>query len=440
MPSISAQIEIPEEWASTQPDQSDLSRKSGWFLVSSSSTLQSFITEALEGNPEIKEAKARYMLALAQADIISADRLPTLQADVVSTRTRTETQFDLSARLSWEIDLWGRLRAQKGASIADARAAEADLRAARLSVETRTAQSWAALINANLQRTVAQDTVSAFELTTEIVDKGFFLGLRSLLDVQLAGRDLANSRATLEARIMAEHETARAFEVLLGRYPSGSVQVDDEFPSLEPYVNRTPPTALLTTRPDIQAAYARLEAAVKRLDASEAAQLPVFNLVGSLTASDGKLGNLLDPNKLIASIVGSVVQPLFDGGRRSAQVTANLATMDELSAVYIRTVLSAYQETQNLLSRDYRLLKQQEFLETAFARASQAEVLSDRQYRAGLISLSDLLQTKRSKFDALSQLFDLKQQRLTTLANLHLAVGGAAAPSSNISLSECPSC
>ena len=444
----------PESWGNdvqTFPD-SDLDQK--WMQSEEYEKVSQLVEEAVAHNPDLQAARARVLQSQAAAKISGAARLPNLQANLngnrSDTRTRSDagtissqaqTQFDLSATLSWEVDVWGRVKARHGAGLADYQGAKADFAAAKLSTATRTVVTWSAAINATAQRGIAEETVTALLRTTDIARRRYQRGLGTILEVRLAERDLANGKADLENRLNQEKSAKRALERILGRYPSGVISVSETLPNLSLFVPEEQPSALLGLRPDVRAAYVRIRAAAWRLGEAKASRLPVFNLTGSLTSSDGNFTDLLNPGRLVASIIGNAVIPLFDNGQRKAEVDQNLARMDEQSSNYVVTVLNAYEETQNLLSAAMHLKAQQENFEVSLDRALRSEELSERQYRIGLTTLSDLLQSQRTRFQIQSQLSDIKQQRIANRANLHLAFGGSItnlAEGENIYLKTAP--
>ncbi len=282
-------VAIPPNW-SAQASQAQVDR--GWLAAFADPQLTALVHEALARNPDLLIAAARVEQANAQVDIAQAQLRPTLGligrggskpvADLVPLLS------GLMLRLSWEIDLWGRLRYARNAAVAASDAQNADYRYAQQSLAASVARAWFTASEARLQHALASDMAAAGEQLAELAAHRERIGAGSANEV-LAAR--ANAATYLDAQQQAEMATrsaARALEILLGRYPGATLQAPVALTPLPGAVPAGIPIDVLNRRPDLYAAERRVAAAFDRVGEARAAMLPTL----SLSAGYGRLSNL----------------------------------------------------------------------------------------------------------------------------------------------------
>lgn len=399
--------------------------------------LRALVDEALRENRNLNATRARLASATAQARIDGAARWPSLEAGLTAARTQrnstgglavissTSNNFDLSLDTRWEVDVWGRLRNATRAAVADAQAAEADLRAGELSLTAAVASAWFNALTARDQLALAEQTVTSFEASLGIIESRFRRGLVGALDLRLARTDLAAARAAVSSREAALDARLRAFEVLLGRYPAANVtQPETGFPDLAPIPTGLP-SELLLRRPDLRAAERRLAAATQRLRAAGKARfLPSFVLTASGGRASPTFDELLDPEFLVWQIAAGITQPLFQAGRLAAQVERTRAQLDEAVASYGQTALEAFEEVETALLAERTLAEEVAARDVAVREAVAALELARADYQRGLTDVITLLSSQRRAFDARQALLDSRNTRIQNRIDLHLALGG----------------
>ena len=395
---------------------------------------------ALEHNYDLKAAGARLAQAQAQARVAGAPLWPQLSATGTGSRRKqnfvgfpipgqegqvlTSTSFGVNLNASWEVDLWGRLRAGAQAALADAAAAAADFHAARLSLAAQTARAYFAAVEAGRQVELARATVANYRLSAEQIEDRYRRGLRSSLDVRLGRSSLAAAEATLAQRRQQRDAVLRQLELLLGRYPSARIEVGDELPAIGGPVPAGLPADLVGRRPDLVAAERRLAAADRRLAQSQRALLPSISLTGSAGRSSSALSDLLNGDFSVWNLVGNIAQPLLQGGRLRAGVDQAAAAAEQALYNYAQSALRAYGEVEAALHAEGFLADQERALATAAEEAVAARALAEERYARGLAGLIALLESQRRAFDAESRLLAVRRQRLDTRIDLHLALGG----------------
>lgn len=425
--------EPPEAWA-TQVDAAAPPR-GDWLGAFNDPALRELVIEALTANYDIAAAAARYEQAIATARATGAARLPSI--DAVLSGDRAETVIDgatpinvssdglgLALSASWEADLWGRLADQARAGRLDAEAGLADLADARLSIAGAISRAWYDLVRAGLLADLAADEVATQERSLRLTRRRFEAGISSALDVRLARSALATAQASQVDADNAVNVSARRLETLLGRYPRAAIAAAEDLPVLSSLAGAGAPGELLARRPDLRAAEARLYAAGLRSEAAREALLPRLTLTARGGTSGDAAGELFDPDYLVSSIAGSLLQPIFRGGALRAEVERSDAVARERLASYAAIAVAAYEEAENALDADLALNIQEEALAVAAAEAIAAEAIAEREYAQGIGSIFDLLNAQSRRISAERQLITTRARRVDNRVQLYLAIGG----------------
>lgn len=420
--------DAPAAWAS-RPEAAAPPR-GDWLAAFDDAALTGLVIEAIENNYDLAAAAARFEQAEALARTAGAARFPTL--DGTSSASRTERNlgldvdsFGLGLSASWEADLWGRLSDRAQAGELDALASEADLADVRLSIAGGVARAWYDLIEARLLAALAADDVATQEGSLRLTRRRFDSGVSSAVDVRLARSSVASAEATLVQQLNAVNAAARRVEVLLGRYPSAELGGANDLPALESLVGVGAPGDLLSRRPDLRAAEARLYAAGLRVSEARAALLPRLTLTGTTGTNGPEFEDIFDGDFLTSTIAASLLQPIFRGGALRAEADRNEAVARERLAAYANAALAAYQEAENALDADLALAEQVARLTTAVEEALAAEASVELDYARGQRTIFELLDAQRRRISAQRSLITARAQRVDNRVQLHLAIGGA---------------
>ena len=236
--------------------------------------------------------------------------------------------------------------------------------------------------------------------------------------------DLANAQAQLATAQNQVQFISRRLEVLLGSYPSGLLKENAQLPMPPATLSAGLPAELLTRRPDLIAAFARLQATDSRLNSAEKALLPRITLTASGGASSADLLALVDPRAAAWNVLMGLMQPIFMGGRLQADIRLNEALVEENWTQYKSTALNAFREVEQTLAAEHWLRAQEQALKQAVEQTQASRELAVYSYRQGLIQILTLLDSYRSTLNAQSQYLVARRQLLSNRINLYLALGG----------------
>jgi NodT family efflux transporter outer membrane factor (OMF) lipoprotein len=350
--------------------------------------------------------------------------------------TTVSTNFGVSFDLTWEADLWGRLRSGERAALADFQSQAADLRGAQLSLAGQTVKAWFAVAEAEQQLQLAEATVDSFGTSTEQVRARFEQGLRPSLDVRLALSSLANAQALQAQRRQQLDAAVRQIEVLLGRYASGDLVGPSVLPDTPRAIPGGLPAELVSRRPDLVAAERRVAATGQRLQVARAELYPRISLTGATGTATGALADLVNGDFSVWSLVANLVQPLFQGGRLRAGIDRAEARAAEELALYANTALVAFSEVETALAAEQLLADREGFLETSAEQSRAAEDIADDRYRAGLGDYIAVLESQRLALQAEGDLISARRLRLENRVDLYLALGGGFSQPRSVSGSQ----
>ncbi|MEM7480788.1 MAG: efflux transporter outer membrane subunit [Acidobacteriota bacterium] len=439
-------FDVPDSYASVEVPSSSpvtaIAAESAWWRSFGDPTLESLVEEALSSNQDLVAAAARVDSAVARARLAGAAAKPSASASFDGSRARqnfiglpipgsdgvlstTTTTFGASLNVSWEIDLWGRLRAMTAGARSQVEASRAELVAARESIAAQTAKAWFAVLDAQRQLHLAESELQNRKDSSERIRRRYERGLRSALDLRLAISAEAGDASLVPARRLQLAAARRQLEVLVGRYPAGEVEVPAaESLALPPAIPAGLPSDLLLRRPDLVAAEQRVAVAGYGVAEARASLYPRLSLTGSAGRSSDDLSDLVDSDFSIWRLAGNLLQPVFQGGRLRAGVELAEAQQREAVALWGQAVQRAFAEVEAALTAEALLADQMASSERAATEAEGARRLAAQRYDAGLVDYLAVLETERAAFQARRQLLTARRQRLDARADLHLALGG----------------
>lgn len=433
-------IPVRDRWAGEAASGSV--PEGAWWEQWGSTNLTALVREAWTHNHDLRQAAARLEAAVAQAQAAGAALQPQLAFGADAGRlqqvfvglpipgrenvplTSRFTSYGASLNLSWELDLWGRIRAGQSAALAEVQASEATYRAARQSLAAQTVRAWLALLAANRQCELAEAIRENLARTAERITERYRQGLRTALDRQRALNDLASAEALVAARRQAREAAVRQLEILLGRYPEGAWTSTESLPRVSRRIPAGLPSELLERRPDLVAAERRLAASLARVREAKRALLPQISLTATGGRTSNQLEDLLDSSFNIWTMGANLAQPLLQGGRLRANVRLAHARAREALENYAAVVLRAFGEVETALVAEQRLRQREAALEAALRHARETRRLMEERYRAGLVDFLTLMETQRGVYTTESDWIEVRRQRLENRIDLHLALGG----------------
>ncbi len=445
-------VQIPAHWVAGASWTPSLTADRDWIASFSAPQLSEYVDRVLIRNQDLKAAQARLATAEANARIVGADLYPQLQGAFSAQRdlqnfiglplpgappgtvlSSRSNRFGLSLNLSWEIDLWGRIRAAKRAALADFEASAFDRATAELSLAGQAAKTWFALAEAQEQLALAKAAIATYSETEATIRERFESGLdgngqNMASQLLLAQGDLASAREQLAAREEMLGRLARLLETLAGDYPAARRGRGAALPPLPGKVPGGLPATLLDRRPDLAAAERRMAAADQRVLEAKRALLPAISLTGSFGSASEDISKLLSGDFSIWSIAGNVAQPLFQGGRLRANVDRREAETQLALAEFEKAALAAFAEVENALAAEALLTKRVDALAEASRLAREAYRRALEEFGLGTGDILTVLAAQQRHYASRSQWLTARRERLDNRVDLHLALGGGFRP------------
>ncbi|MCU0693626.1 MAG: efflux transporter outer membrane subunit [Polyangiaceae bacterium] len=434
-------VKPPEQYAS--PDNAGprptAAREPGagaWWNDFGDPELARLVDRALEGSLEFRQTWARLEQAEALARQSGARLHPNVNAELSAGRSRrvvalgsgpsmpvTSNNFSASVPVSYEVDLWGNLRSAARAAAFDAFASRDEVEAAAMTLAANVAESWFDILKQRARKKLLREQLLTNEAFLELVMLRFGQGQASGTEELQQRQEVQAARAQL-ARVEAQEAvTTQRLSVLVGRLPSSLVTASaDQLPVLPTLPAQGVPSDLLRRRPDVRAAQRRVVAADYRIGEAIAKRYPSLTLSASVGYSSPSLSELLD--SFVWSVMGSISQSLWDGGRRSAEVDRTRAVLEERLLGYGHTLLTAMLEVESSLVQEQQQLENIRELEQQVQTSAQALDIARMRYQQGLTDFLPVLTSLRSMHLAQQSLVDSKRQLLSHRIQLCRALGG----------------
>lgn len=426
-------IQMPDAFSVKMSSEA---RDEPWWKLFQDQRLDALLEDVLTHNLDLKSAWARLDQSLAAQGIAGSALWPSLdaKAGVRGSRanlslqgqniTTEQVRFSLGLAAAYEIDLWGRLASLDDAALLDIQASRDDLETLAMSLAAMSAQVWFEMVEQRAQKSLLEHQVGVNETFLELVELRFGQGLASALDVYQQRQSVVGSRARLpliESRIATlEHQLS----VLKGRPPERSTStLPQELPQLPSLPPTGIPADLMQRRPDIRAAHRRVLAADHRVAAAVANRFPSLRLTGDIGFDANAAEDLF--SNWVGNLAGALLGPLFDGGRRAAEVDRQKAKTEELLNRYGQTVLVALREVEDALIQESKLRAHLTELEaqTVVAQATLRE--AQARYMGGLIDYLPVLTAIRSLQSTEQDALAARRSMIFQRIQLCLALGGA---------------
>ena len=403
----------------------------GWLGTFNDPILEDLVAEVLANNLNLQAAAAKVDASSALAQQASSALKPSIglsgEKSAVGAEGLPSNLNSSNAFLgaSWELDIWGRIRSGAAAAEALNRSVQADFDYARQSLAALTAKSWFLATQVRLQQKLAQESIDIFSQLVTLVTARQEVGRSSPQDLSQAKARLANANANKNLIDSSLLSIVRSMEVLLGRYPSAELAVNDDYIAQLIAIPVGVPAEVLERRPDLIAAESRVIAAFNLTEQARAARLPRINLTAAVGAVDNGLTDILNTSNPITSLGANLFAPLYTGGALKAAVDEADANQQAAMAVYTQSVLSAFQEIETALTNEKLYQKREDYLNEEVAHNQEAYRITEAQYSVGRVDLLSLLQNQAGLLSARSALIAAKNERLSQRVTLHLALGGS---------------
>ncbi|HVY82470.1 MAG TPA: efflux transporter outer membrane subunit [Steroidobacteraceae bacterium] len=427
------------EWM--QATSADAIPRGSWWEAFGDAKLNELQQQLREGSYDLQAAIARFEQARAVARRARSDLFPTLDAQASGVRARssanaprssgtpvTGNDYIAGVSLSWEIDLFGRLRNAARAAGNRAQASAADLAGVDLALRAELAADYFALRGADAEVKLLEDTVQAFDRAYELTKNRYEGGIAAATDVDQAETQRQNARAQLASVRLQRAQLEHAIAVLLGLPPARFTLEPAPFVGEPPPIATGLPSALLLRRPDVAAAERAVAAANAEIGVARAAWFPVFVLGGSAGYEGTSSSSWFDAPSRFWSAGPTGQVPLLDFGGRSAVNRQARAAYDEAVATYKQTAVNAYREVEDNLAALRHLADEVAADDAAAASAQRSAYHADRRYAAGVADYLEVASTQTAALQAQRSALEARVQRMSAAIGLVRALGGGWTP------------
>ncbi len=425
-------------WVLAQPRDSAL--RSDWWQLFNDPILSGLMDTLQTSNLNIVQAEAQYRQARALLQAARSGFFPVMDTSVAATRSgiggndsigsgtfgaaSTNSQYTLAGSVSWEPDVWGRVRRTVESSRAGLQASAADVATMRLSMQSTLAQTYFRLRVMDAEQRLLQQTVDAYTRSLTITTNRYQAGIAAQSDVAVSRTQLENTRTQLLALDWQRAQLEHAIAVLLGQPPSSFDLNSADILGTVPVVPVGLPSQLLERRPDVASAERRAAEANAQIGVAQAAWFPDLTLSAQAGFRSGQWAQWLSAPATFWTLGPALALTIFDGGARQAQVDQARAAFDVQAAGYRQTVLTALREVEDFLVQLYVLGQEQVTQGRALDAARESLQLTQNQYEAGLIDYLSVVQVQTTALSTERTALQLTSDRLVASVQLIAALGG----------------
>jgi multidrug efflux system outer membrane protein len=402
-----------------------------WLASFNDDALNALVAEAMLNNPDLRITATRVQIAGQYVELAKAQLRPSINlfgtgginaggGDI------TSALQGISLGVSWEPDLWARMRYGRNAAQATYASVQADFEFGRQSLAATIARSWFFACETGLQARIAQEMlVSARDLVT-LAHKRQEVGRGPQADVTIANANLGTYQDAARQVQFAHEQALRALELLVGRYPSAELAARQDLLGLPGPIPSGLPIEMLERRPDMIAAERRVAAAFNRVGEAKAARLPRLILNANIAVLRSDILELkTDYDNPSGGAGVRLVAPIYTGGALATQVEIRTLEQKEAIAQYARTALSALGDVESALAAAQSLAEREATLWRVLTDQERVLELSQTSYRVGIGDLRAVQQQQVNVHAARLALLRVQSEALTQRVNLHLALGGS---------------
>ena len=419
-------VDVPAGWTARGAGQGDVA--DNWLASFHDEALTAAVKEALAHNTDLRVAATRVEQAMLYAKLAGARLYPSVDLLARGGGKMSGDNSGLTGgalTLTWELDLWGRVRYGRAAATADAASAEADFVFARQSLAAAVARAWFLATEAGLQAESARATIRDGESLVKLAEDRSRVGVGNDEDVYVARANVGASRDNLRQIELAREQAIRALELLLGRYPSAAAIVNPQLPGQPDSIPAGLPSQLLERRPDVIAAERRVAAAFNRVHEAKAARLPAIALTTGVSSVSSDLFVLKDRDNPVWNLGANLLAPIYRGGALRTQVEIRTAEQKQAVASYAAVGLRAFGEVESALSAEIAAREREQLLAATLSDNRRAFDIVQTQFKVGSTDLRFVTQRQLALTATQSAIIRMQAEQRVQRVNLHLALGGS---------------
>ena len=409
-----------------------------WWEIFADPELNTLEQQVEISNQNVAQAEGRFRQARALVQAARAAYFPTVTVGVGMTGTapsatsgsstarnnRTFTQHSLPVDVSWELDVWGRIRRTVESSQATAQASAADLEAATLSARAELAQDYFQLRSLDGQKQLLDNTAVAFDKSLQLTNNRYRSGIASRGDVLQAETQLKTTQAQAIDVGVQRAQLEHAIALLIGKAPADLTIPAAPLATQPPTIPAGVPAELLKRRPDVAAAERTVASANAQIGVAETAYYPTLSIDSQGGFESSSASKWLSAMGRFWSAGFNLSQTLFDGGARKAQVEQARAVYDTDVAAYRQTVLTGFQEVEDNVAAQRILGTEAQAQDEAVQAARQSLTVITNQYQSGIVSYLNVVVAQTTALANERTSVDILGRRLTASVLLIKALGG----------------
>ena len=422
-------VAVPDAWTAQGAGTGPVA--DNWIASFGDERLTAAVAEAIAHNPDLQVSAARVEQAMLYAKLAGARLYPSVDLLARGGGKMSGDNSGLKGAvlsLTWELDLWGRVRAGRAAAAADAASAASDFEYARQSLAAVVARSWFLATEAGLQAALAFQTIRDSEELVRLAEVRSRVGVGNDEDVFVARASLGTYHDAQRQIQLAREQALRALELVIGRYPAATVDAAPTLPGQPAAVPSGLPSELLERRPDVVAAERRVAAAFHRIHEAKAARLPTIALTTGVSSISSELFVLKDRDNPVWSAGANLLAPIFRGGALKTQVEIRTAEQKQALAAYAVVGLRAFGEVETALSAEIAAREREQILAQTLADTQRAFEIVQTQFKVGSTDFRFVTQRQLALNATQSSLIRLQAEQRVQRVNLHLALGGNFSP------------
>jgi len=432
---VAARYKTAGPWTSAQP--ADRIDRNGWWKMYGDAQLDDLETRLLANNTDLRAAYAHYAQAQAFVAQVESGLYPSISAVAVPQRDRQSdnrplrvggpndyNSVTLGASVNYDLDLWGRVRDSVRAGKDEAQATKADLASVQLSLQVQLTDSYISLRGLDQQTDLLTETVAAYAKALQLTQTLHNSGIVAGLDVSRAQTQLSSAKSLLSQNLAQRALMEHAIAVLVGTSASEFSLPRQTADIALPAIPTGLPSTLLQRRPDVAAAERRVAEANAKIGVARAAYFPDITLSLQGGVQSAAYAGLVSAPNLFWAVGPQLVQYVFDGGYRRAQLDAARAATEEAGELYRSVVLSAFQQVEDNLALLSYLGTALDDQRDAAGAAQHSVDLALRQYRQGTVGYLDVVQAQTVSLDAQRSVLDIQTRQLRANVQLLHALGG----------------
>jgi NodT family efflux transporter outer membrane factor (OMF) lipoprotein len=439
-PGVTTPVQFKQAEGWRQANPSDALARGAWWELYGDRQLDALVLRLNSSNQTVAQYEAQYRQAQALVRSTRGALFPTLDLSAGKTRSSQGTgssgsslsqsssgirnTYTTQLGVSWEADIWGKLRRGLEADRASAQASLADLAAMRLSLQSELVQNYLQLRVIDEQKRLLEATVQAYQRSLDLTQNQYRAGISGKDAVFLAQTQLKSTQADLIDLAWQRAQLENAIAVLIGMAPAEFSLADStDIPAL-PAIPLAVPSQLLERRPDIAAAERSVMAANAEIGVAKTAYFPDLTLSLAGGYSSSSFSNWVSLPNRFWSVGPQLAMTLFDGGQRAAEVDRSEAAYDQTVAQYRQTVLDGFREVEDYMSQLKVFDEEASVRNEALQAARESLRLTSNQYKAGLIGYLDVVNVQATALSNERSVLTLMQSRLVASVQLIAALGG----------------